>query len=126
MATTAAAASAAQVRAFANPAPQATVRPAAGAADSRGQTVGDVSAPGTDARQELPEDMTAAVRELTDALRNTTIGLQFEIDDTTHKVITKVIDRETGELIRQLPSEEVMRVARAMTKLQGLLVNQSA
>ncbi len=122
MATTAAAA-AAQVRAFANPAPQATVRPAA---DTRGPATGDVRAHGADGRDALPEDMTAAVRELTDALRNTTIGLQFEIDDTTHKVITKVIDRDTGELIRQLPSEEVMRVARAMTKLQGLLVNQSA
>lgn len=126
MATTAAAASAAQLRVFANAAPQTAVRPATSDADAAARPAGDDVQSADDKHKALPEDMTAAVRELTDALRNTTIGLQFEIDETTHKVVTKVIDRDTGELIRQLPSEEVMRIARAMTKLQGLLVHQSA
>ena len=67
-----------------------------------------------------------AVQELRDVLRTTPFGLQFEIDDVTHKVITKVVDRDTGEVIRQLPSEEMVRIAHAMNKLQGLLVRQSA
>ncbi len=77
-------------------------------------------------RDALPKEMTSAVQELRDVLRTTPFGLQFEIDDVTHKVITKVVDRETGELIRQLPSEEMVRIAHAMNKLQGLLVQQSA
>ena len=36
-----------------------------------------------------------------------------------------VEDKETGELIRQLPSEEVLRFARAIDKLQGLFVSQA-
>lgn len=77
-------------------------------------------------RDALPKEMTTAVQELRDALRTTPFGIQFEIDDVTHKVITKVVDRNTGELIRQLPSEEMVRIAHAMNKLQGLLVQQSA
>jgi len=77
-------------------------------------------------RDSLPKDMTTAVEELRDALQTTPFGIQFEIDDVTHKVITKVVDRKTGELIRQLPSEEMVRVAHAMNKLQGLLIQQSA
>lgn len=77
-------------------------------------------------RDALPQEMTAAVRELRDLLHATPFGLQFEIDDVTHKIITKVVDRETGEVIRQLPSEEMVRVAHVMNKLQGLLVRQSA
>lgn len=67
-----------------------------------------------------------ALTELAEVLRTTTIGLRFEIDETTNKVITMVVDKETGELIRQIPSEEVMRFARALDKLQGVFVSQLA
>lgn len=71
-------------------------------------------------------DTAAAIGELVEALKTTSIGLRFEIDKTTHRVITKVIDRETGDLIRQMPTEEVLRIARAIDKLQGLFVSDAA
>ncbi|PZX33782.1 MULTISPECIES: flagellar protein FlaG [Cupriavidus] len=71
-------------------------------------------------------ETSAAISELVDALKTTTIGLRFEIDEATHRVITKVIDKESGELIRQMPTEEVLRIARAIDKLQGLFINQAA
>lgn len=70
-------------------------------------------------------ETSVAIGELVEALKTTTIGLRFEIDETTHRVITKVVDKETGELIRQMPTEEVLRVARAIDKLQGLFVSQT-
>lgn len=78
----------------------------------------------TEAAQGL--ETSAAIGEQVDALKTTTIGLRFEIDDTTHRVITKVIDKETGDLIRQMPTEEVLRIARAIDKLQGLFINHAA
>ncbi|UIF91462.1 flagellar protein FlaG [Cupriavidus sp. UYPR2.512] len=71
-------------------------------------------------------DTSAAIGELVETLKTTSIGLRFEIDETTHRIITKVIDKETGDLIRQMPTEEVMRIARAIDKLQGLFVSQVA
>ncbi|AGW94939.1 MULTISPECIES: flagellar protein FlaG [Cupriavidus] len=96
---------------------------------SAGQAVrrDDAAAPATLAADAADTvEAGAAIGELVDALKTTSIALRFEIDDTTHRVITKVIDRETGELIRQMPTEEVLRVARAIDKLQGLFVSQAA
>lgn len=72
-----------------------------------------------------PADTAAAVQELVDVLKTTSIGLRFAIDDQTHRVITTVFDKETGEIIRQMPNEDVVRLARAIDKLQGLFVSHA-
>ena len=38
----------------------------------------------------------------------------------------KVVDASTDEVIRQIPSEEIISIAKALDKLQGLLVEQKA
>ncbi|SDC64097.1 flagellar protein FlaG [Cupriavidus sp. YR651] len=99
-------------------APAATadaVRPAHATTDADGRSAPDDS----------PARTAAAVQELVDVLKTTSIGLRFEIDENTHRVITKVIDKETGELIRQMPSAEVMRFAQAIDKLQGLFISHA-
>ncbi|WP_265920089.1 flagellar protein FlaG [Cupriavidus nantongensis] len=68
----------------------------------------------------------AALARLTDALRTASVSVQFEIDSTSHRVITKVMDKATGEVIRQIPTEELVRISDAMAQLQGLFVNQTA
>jgi flagellar protein FlaG len=48
------------------------------------------------------------------------------VDGETKRVIVKVIDTETGELIRQLPSEETLAISRAIGVVQkGLLLKQT-
>jgi len=52
--------------------------------------------------------------------------LRFQVDRTTGATIVSVRDRATGELIRQIPSEEALRVARALhLQLPGLLVTEA-
>lgn len=53
-------------------------------------------------------------------------GIQFEFSDADNRLITRVVDRETGELIRQIPSEEVLRMARSLAQTSGLLLQTSA
>lgn len=68
----------------------------------------------------------AAVRKLTEALRSASVSVQFEIDSETNRVVTKVVDKANGEIIRQIPTEEVVRIADALAQLQGMLVHQTA
>lgn len=68
----------------------------------------------------------AAVARLTEALRTASVSIQFEIDSTSHRVITKVMDKSTGEMIRQIPTEELVRISDAMSQLQGLFIRQTA
>lgn len=53
-------------------------------------------------------------------------SLEFSIDDSTGKTIVKVLDSQTGEIVRQIPSEELLALARSLDKLQGLLLRQQA
>jgi len=102
---------------------------ASGASPAQPATPGAAYPAAAGATSQLPSDtspdMVAAVNELVDVLKTTSIGVRFEIDEGTHRVITKVVDKETGELIRQLPSEEVLRFAQAIDKLQGLFVSHA-
>lgn len=53
-------------------------------------------------------------------------SLSFSVDDSTGKTVVKVSDAQTGEMIRQIPSEELLEIARSLDKLQGMLLRQEA
>ena len=73
-----------------------------------------------------PTQVEDAVREVNASLQSRSVGLQFEVDQDTDKLIVKVVDRASGEVIRQIPTEEVVRIAKVLGKVPGLLVSQSA
>lgn len=73
-----------------------------------------------------PTQVEQAVREVNASLQSRSVGLQFEVDQDTDKLIVKVVDRASGEVIRQIPNEEVVRIAKVLGKAPGLLVSQSA
>jgi flagellar protein FlaG len=68
----------------------------------------------------------SAVHEVNAALALREVGLRFEIDKDTDKLIVKVVDRASGDVIRQIPNEEVVRFAKFMREGNGLLVDQAA
>ena len=59
-------------------------------------------------------------------IKQTANSLQFSIDEDIGVTVVKVIDTESKKVIRQIPSEEVIDIAKALDKLQGLLVKQQA
>ena len=71
--------------------------------------------------QELARNLKAAIEQINTAMRDGGRGLNFVIDDTLNQPIIKVTRVETGEVIRQIPNEVVVRVAHNLEKLQGLL-----
>lgn len=66
-----------------------------------------------------------ALDEINHSLKMASIGVRFEFDKEANTMITKVVDVESGEMIRQMPSEEVVRIAKAMNNLKGLLFAQA-
>lgn len=53
-------------------------------------------------------------------------GLRFEIDDKLDIVVAKIVDKETGEVVRQIPPDEIVRILKHMKELkeQGLIVDK--
>ena len=52
--------------------------------------------------------------------------LSFSVDSTTGYHVVKVTNPETGEVVRQLPSEELLKIAQSMEQTNSGLVNQKA
>lgn len=67
-----------------------------------------------------------SLQEINKVLTGLSISVQFQVDPNYKEVIIKVVDQENGKVICQFPSEEVVRIAKAMDQLTGLLVAQKA
>jgi flagellar protein FlaG len=63
---------------------------------------------------------------LSDFVQSMRRDLQFRVDEDTNRVVVTVVNPETGEVVRQIPSEELMAVARTLGQLQGLLIDTKA
>jgi flagellar protein FlaG len=59
-------------------------------------------------------------------LSRASANLKFAVDGDTGAMVVKVVDTETDQVIRQIPSEEMLAIARNIDRLQGLLVKQEA
>ncbi|HYM34572.1 MAG TPA: flagellar protein FlaG [Steroidobacteraceae bacterium] len=71
----------------------------------------------------------AAAQALQDYLASSGRTLQFQVDDATGMTVVTVKDSETGDVIRQIPSEEVLRLARTIqqdSRSSNALLNVTA
>lgn len=53
-------------------------------------------------------------------------GIEFDVSDESSRIVTRVIDRESGDVIRQIPSEEVLAIAERLEEMQGRLISLEA
>jgi flagellar protein FlaG len=74
----------------------------------------------------VPEQLQKALEALKQAVPSKSSALTFSLDDSSGEAIARVVDGETGELIRQIPSKELLEIAHAIDKMQGMLLKQKA
>jgi len=67
--------------------------------------------------EEKPEKETLAEKLLGRTLR-------FEIDRELNQVVVKVIDKESGEVIRQIPPEEYIQILKRLQDMGGALLDR--
>lgn len=80
----------------------------------------------TSATPQSKEAVIAAVDKLNEAMAASSQSLKFEIDDDTKQIVVKIIDQSTDEVVRQIPSEEALQMAKSIDRMQGLLIRQTA
>ena len=68
----------------------------------------------------------SAVNAANDFIKPINNGLEFSLDDDSERMVVRVVDTTTKEVIRQIPSEEMLAIAQALDKIQGLLIKQKA
>ena len=72
------------------------------------------------------EVMQVAAQQIQGYLRDSGRNLNVTLDESTGKYVARVVNPETGEVVRSLPSEETLRIARNIDQMRGMLVNQRA
>lgn len=79
------------------------------------------------AQQPDARQVNSAVEKLNEFIKtSSSSNLQFSVDEESGIRVIKVVDPETKEVIRQMPTKEVVEIAKAVGKLQGLLIKQTA
>jgi len=63
-------------------------------------------------------EISEAVTEINEIIRSVQRDLSFNVDEDSGKTIIRVIDSESGELIRQIPSEDILAIATQLRDFQ--------
>ena len=73
-----------------------------------------------------------AVSDLNDFVQNVQRSVHFSMDEDNGETIVRVIDKDTNELIRQIPTEEMLNIAKSLeeqmasNKGEGLILKVQA
>lgn len=78
-------------------------------------------------RQTTATQLQNVVDSINKVMKQSSKNLEFAVDTDTKKSIVKLVDSETGDVIRQFPSEEALAISRSIENIQkGLLLKQEA
>lgn len=73
-----------------------------------------------------PVQLAQAVGDLNQRARDSRTDLQFKIDEDSGRTVVSVVDSGDGTVLRQMPTEEALRVSRALDKALGTLIQRVA
>ena len=71
-------------------------------------------------------EVQAAVDKANASLSTMDHALEFTIDPDTSAVIVRLIDRQDNRVLRQVPSPEMLAIAKALDRMQGMLLQSRA
>jgi len=86
-----------------------------------------VQAAETPATTPTNKELKSAVDAINKSLRSSNNSLEFSVDSDTKRPVVKLVDTETGETIRQIPSEKTLAISRDIDQFQmrnGTLLKQ--
>ncbi len=75
--------------------------------------------------QEILDKLAAAAEKLNEQVKDNGRGLNFAVDKVLNRPVITVKNTSTGEVVRQIPSEVVLRVAHSLEEMKGLLMDIS-
>ena len=75
--------------------------------------------------KQMRENLREAVEKLNDQVERNGRGLNFSVDDRLNRPIITVRSTATGEVVRTIPNEVVIKVAHNIEDIKGLLMDQT-
>ncbi len=72
------------------------------------------------------ETLAAAVSDMQNFVQSVQRDINFNVDDSSGRVVINVTEAISGEIIRQIPSEEALRLSESMSEIRSLLFKAEA
>jgi len=80
-----------------------------------------------DKQSQLKQELDIPVQQIIQKLQKITNvfsrQVQFRVDESSKKVVITVLDSETNEIIRQIPSQEILRMIQEIDKIIGRFID---
>ena len=77
-------------------------------------------------RDTVAQNLADAVSSIQTFVQSIQRNLEFSVDDSTGETVVKVVARDSGEVIRQIPSEIALKLAQSLKDADSLLFNDWA
>lgn len=71
------------------------------------------------------EQLEEMAQQLQDFMGEMNRSLQFKVDEDSGRDVIKVLDKDSGEVIKQYPSEEVLSLVSKLSESAGILIDQT-
>ncbi|WP_059041706.1 flagellar protein FlaG [Paenibacillus rubinfantis] len=101
----------------------------AGIAKSYSETSGDAATNPLGIQPSFSQEQQQAVDQLEKMIRavqGPEKSFKISIHQETHTIMVKVFDKDTGDLIREIPQEKLLDVAANLMELNGLIIDKKA
>ena len=109
-------------------APEAAVTKPAAAPDSPPQVAAQAAAARADTMEQakaMREQLKQTLAEMNQQMRMNGRALAFSMDEKADRMVIKVSNSITGEVVRQIPNEVVLRIAHSIEEFKGVLHDQA-
>ena len=73
--------------------------------------------------EEIVQDLESSLEKMKGVLRS---NLQFEVDKKAEMVVVKIVNKDTGEMIRQIPPDEIVKLIQNLNEFIGALMDERA
>ena len=73
---------------------------------------------------EMAAEIREALAAINEAVKKVPTSLDFSVDEASKRFVVQVTDKNTGELIRKLPGDAVLRIARQLESMKGVVFDQ--
>ena len=70
------------------------------------------------------KEVLEVVQRANEALSGNQSNLKFLVDSDNGQPIVQIVDKETQEVLRQIPSVEMLKIAKSIEKMQGVLLSK--
>jgi flagellar protein FlaG len=115
-------------RPFDKAAAEAAVAKPASSPDSPPQVAAQAAAARTDNMEQakaMREQLQQTLAEMNQQMRLNGRALAFSMDEKADRMVIKVSNSITGEVVRQIPNEVVLRIAHSIEEFKGVLHDQA-